>query len=506
MSKAVLYLRVSTLDQVENFSLATQERVCRAFCEREGFEVDRVFREEGESAKTAKRTELQAMLQYCGVEAKSRGITALVVHRVDRFARSVQDHVAIKAALKTCAVVLHSATEAFDQTPMGKFMETVMAAQAELDNDVRSARTKAGMQEGLSRGRWMWKAPLGYAKGDGQTVSLLPDPQVAPLVLLGFETMATGRSTRAEVLAELTSLGLVTRRGQPVTPQAFGKMLSNPLYMGRVVNEKWEVDVRGDFEPLVGADVFASVQEILRGRTSSKDSRTRDHPDFPLRRAVRCGPCTSPLTASWSRGRSGRYPYYHCPKKGCGGSNVRKERLEDLFLGQLESVTIRPEVFRLLAAVVEDAWKDRVRHALVAEKRLAERMRDLEVKRNRLVDAFLAGRGIDEETYENQTRRLDRDQREVRDRIEASRTPEIDFTQTVAFAQTLLSDLRGCWNRLDAEQKPRFVRALYPNGLTYLDDAIGTTQNPWWWGDFGAESDLGMAWAPPTGFEPVLPA
>jgi DNA invertase Pin-like site-specific DNA recombinase len=44
MTAALIYTRVSTIEQVENLSLDTQERECRAHCRREGLKVDRVFR------------------------------------------------------------------------------------------------------------------------------------------------------------------------------------------------------------------------------------------------------------------------------------------------------------------------------------------------------------------------------------------------------------------------------------------------------------------------------
>ncbi len=69
MSRAVLYVRVSNADQVDNYSLETQEKECRRYCERQGL-VDRIFREEGESAKTVNRTQLQEMLRYLGTNAK----------------------------------------------------------------------------------------------------------------------------------------------------------------------------------------------------------------------------------------------------------------------------------------------------------------------------------------------------------------------------------------------------------------------------------------------------
>ena len=504
MTQAVLYVRVSTLEQVDNYSLGTQERACRDYCAREGFEVDRIFREEGESAKTANRTQLRAMLNYCAVESKRRNIGVVVVYKVDRLARDVNDHATIRAVLKKHGIQMRAVAEAFDDTPAGKLVENMMAAVAQFDNDARAARTIAGMSEGLTRGRWMWKAPLGYVKGDRSSQSLVPDPVSAPLVRLAFERVASGRATRRDVLAEVTGLGLATLRGASVSLQSFGTMLSNPLYMGRIVVSKWGIDVAGDFEPLVSVDLFESVQAILKGRAPNKESRNRDHPDFPLRRAVRCGRCGTPLTASWSRGRSGRYPYYHCRKKGCGGTNVRKELLEGLFISHLEALSIRSEIFGLLDAVVEDAWKDRLRESLAAEKRLAARMSDLEVKRNRLVDAYLDGH-IDELTYKRQVIRLNEEEAQVKTQLDAAKPPEIDLTRTLAFAQTLLGDLPGCWNRLNWQQKPSFLWALYPTGLTYRDGSIGTAQTPWLLAQIGADHSEENGLAAPTGFEPVSP-
>src|SRR5882762_5776002 len=65
MVGAVIYVRVSTKEQTENLSLPTQLRACEEYCRREGYEVLERFTEQGESAKTAVRTELQKLLNYC---------------------------------------------------------------------------------------------------------------------------------------------------------------------------------------------------------------------------------------------------------------------------------------------------------------------------------------------------------------------------------------------------------------------------------------------------------
>src|SRR5262245_24322340 len=65
MVGAVIYVRVSDPRQAKNLSLGTQLSTCEDDCRREGFEVLHRFKEEGESAKTADRTELLKLLTFC---------------------------------------------------------------------------------------------------------------------------------------------------------------------------------------------------------------------------------------------------------------------------------------------------------------------------------------------------------------------------------------------------------------------------------------------------------
>jgi len=62
---AIIYIRVSTAEQVTNFSLPTQEKTCRQYCADNDLVVTRVFCDAGESAKTTDRTEFKKMLAYC---------------------------------------------------------------------------------------------------------------------------------------------------------------------------------------------------------------------------------------------------------------------------------------------------------------------------------------------------------------------------------------------------------------------------------------------------------
>ena len=66
IKRAVIYLRVSTEEQVDNYSLDTQEDICRKEALRRGYEIVMIFREEGRSAKTINgRPVLIQLIEYC---------------------------------------------------------------------------------------------------------------------------------------------------------------------------------------------------------------------------------------------------------------------------------------------------------------------------------------------------------------------------------------------------------------------------------------------------------
>ena len=166
VKQAVIYLRVSTEEQVENYSLDTQADICQREAERRNMVVTRVFREEGRSAKTIRdRPALLEMLAYC--RRHKREVDAVMVYRLDRISRQTADYLAIRRKLTECEVTLLSATEPTGNTPTEKFVETMLAGFAQMDNDVRSERTRNGLRARFLAGLHNATAPIGYKAQGG---------------------------------------------------------------------------------------------------------------------------------------------------------------------------------------------------------------------------------------------------------------------------------------------------------------------------------------------------
>ena len=465
MVGAVIYVRVSTKEQTGNLSLPTQLKACEEYCQRQGFEVLARFREEGESAKTADRTELQKLLQYCRLHKGQ--VQFVVVFNLTRFAREKYDHFALRALLKSLGISLRSATEPIDDTSTGKLMEGVLAAFAQFDNDVRSDRTRAGMRAALELGRWTFLAPLGYMNAPrAMGKSLIPDPERAPFVRRAFRNFATGQFTKEEVRKAVTALGLKTRRGQPVPSQTFDGMLRNRVYIAQVDVPDYGVSTRGDFESLVSEKVFYRVQAILDGRLEITAPRQRNDTDFPLRGYVRCEACGKPLTASWSKGRSDYYAYYHCGGR-CRAANISKAKLEELFVDELARLQPTVGFMRLVKDRVLHAWRELKADAKQRIVEVERKQKAIQQKLDRLDEAFLYERTIDIERYDRHRDKLREELTLVQMDRHATQLEELDVEGILAFAERVLPSASNLWVHASVNQKQRLQQLFFPEGVRF---------------------------------------
>ncbi len=164
MSAALIYLRVSTKEQaekgdsLEGYSIPAQREACLRYLAERGWDVADEFIDAGESARSADRPNLKAMLRRIA----EGDIAAVVVHKIDRLARNIEDHVAIRAALRKYGVQLVSVNENIEETASGKLVEGIHALMAEFYSANLALEVKKGMTQKAKQGQWPGKAPLGY--------------------------------------------------------------------------------------------------------------------------------------------------------------------------------------------------------------------------------------------------------------------------------------------------------------------------------------------------------
>jgi len=160
--KIAIYLRVSTEDQAkEGYSLEVQREYLEAFAQREGYEVFKVYCDDGISAYSTRRPALQQLL----ADAKAKRFELVLVHKIDRFSRNLKDLLMLVDELSSYGVGFKSATEPFDTTTSaGKLMFQQLGSFAEFERNRIAERVFPGMVKGVQQGNWQGArfAPYGY--------------------------------------------------------------------------------------------------------------------------------------------------------------------------------------------------------------------------------------------------------------------------------------------------------------------------------------------------------
>ena len=499
---AVIYCRVSSLEQADNFSIPRQERECRTYNDRRGLSTDRVFVDPGESATTIERPMFQEMLAYL---RKNRGrIGYVIVWNASRFSRNALDFALVWKQLTDCKVGLRSATEPIDETTIGRFSGLLSAALAELDNSNRADNTLGGMRSKIEGGGWAFRTPLGYVQQGSKRESRLAfDPARAPLIRQAFELIATGLHSQREVLDQLTTLGLRTRLGQPVPMQTFHSMLRNELYAGWIVVKPWNARVRGNFEPIVDQTLFLIAQEFLDGRRKTITPYQRNRDEFPLRTFVECGRCGTPITGYKARGHGGLYSYYKCRKKGCGGLSIRAEKLDATFVSYCDRLRIDTDYLMLFKHIAADAWRDFTSSAHAQEVTIEKRIRAASDRRQRVIDLFV-DRQLTPEVYAEQLGRVDAEIATDQQALAALRYDAIDADAAIDYALGLAAAPGQRWQSGSLSAKQRLQQVFFPKRLQFEDGEFRTSELGFLFKHLRANREPDSRLVAHTGFEPVL--
>ncbi len=463
----VLYTRVSTKEQVENFSLSSQEKVCREFAEKQGWNIIQIFQEEGESAKTADRTQLLKLLNYC---SKNKGnIDAVLIYKVDRISRNSADYQSIKATLSRYGVVIRAATETINETPQGKFMENVFAAIAQLDNDNRAERTRAGLKERVRQGLWAWAPPLGYKSGAS---CMVIDKEKAPFVRQAFELYATGNYSIKEIAGMFNKWEVKSKNGKKLLPQTVTKILENKLYMGIIEVNGWDGEVEGIHEKIITPELFYKAKAVREGKSVSAVPRLVNNPEFPLRGIARCSSCYKYLTGSKSSGRKQKYPYYHCI---CGGTRVRKEVLEEAFLYFLKQIQPNEEFIKIFNTLLVEVWKKKQNSKISELQKIDKNLFILNGMKNTLIQKNLNG-VIGDDDFKEQLDSI-KSQIKIKE-IERSdiREDETNIDYLISISEELFRKVSIVWLDAPFEQKLKFQNLLFPKGIVFKDENIGTEE------------------------------
>ncbi len=476
--RAILYLRVSTEEQVDNFSLGTQENICRQEAEKRGYEIVEVFREEGRSAKTiVGRPVLINLIEYC--RKNKNKIKAVFVYRLDRVSRITGDYLAIRKKLAENDVTIISATEPTGDGPTEKLVETILAGFAQLDNDIKSERARNGLRARYLSGLIVsGYAPLGYSKEAGYAVK---DPKKWDTVKRAWELMATGSKSLKEMAESMNEWGLRwDHKGKEykIRPQTANKIFRSKFYMGMMSSKTYKEEVRGQHVPMITEQVFYKVQAILDGRNVNQvalSKRSHARTDLPLRRIVRCDVCGTGLTGGWSQGRHKKYAYYRCSNKQCTTASIPIQDIEDSLLGKLKIITPKEKCLKLFINFMYKTYYERASRLHTIRHRADEEIERLQGVRRQLVQKNLSGVYSDE-VFKEQSAIIESQMTKAQIAKNDATFDDYNIDKVISFMKTILADLGETYKKSSLSQLKVLLGSIFPTGIAWNDKTGLNTQ------------------------------
>lgn len=376
------YARVSTENQLENYSIEEQTARLESYCAAKGWVLLHTYVDGGYSGGNTDRPALQQML----AQLRETPVDAVVVYKLDRLSRSQKDTLTlIEDQLLAHGTDFVSINENFDtSTPFGRAMIGILSVFAQLEKDQITERFTMGR---IGRGKAGYfhgggNPPTGYDYADGLlTVNQYEAMQVREV----FQLFLEGKSINA------IQRSLSARYTTKWSAAKVRNVLKNSVYIGKVHFMGQEYD--GVHEPLIDPALFQSANQLLCGmvRQEAKtvSQRTPFRAGYLLSGLVYCGRCGARYSAN--------HGYYKCYSRAksspqfvadpnCKNDNWEISVLDALVCQQVEALLSNP---RTVEQIMERAGAARTEPA--DKEGLRTACRELDRQMERLIELYQVG-------------------------------------------------------------------------------------------------------------------
>ena len=466
--EAVLYVRVSSKEQEQGFSIPAQRKLLTEYAVQHGLEVLREF-EDVETAKRAGRTAFGEMVAFLREASPPRPM--LLVEKTDRLYRNIKDWVTIDDLGVEVHLVKEAVILSQDSRSSEKFMHGIRVLMAKNYIDNLSEEVRKGMREKAEQGHWPAIAHLGY-RNNTTTRRIEIDPERGPLVAKLFEWYARGDVSLKELTRRAFSVGLTHNRSRSgprrMTKSEVHRLLRNPIYVGDFV---WNGKLyRGSHEPLVSRQLFDAVQDVFERANRPKYTKHR-HAFAGL---IACGICGCAMTAEVKKGR---YVYYHCTgfRGRCGNTYIREEELSKLFEHAVRRVQIPSEVAEGIAETLRSSQAEKERFHRTAVMQLQQRHLAVQGKLDRAYDDRLAG-NITDEMWTRKSQEWQRELEDIRRETSRHDRASADYSVTGSKILELAKNAHNLFIRQDSSEQARLLKILLSN-CTFDRGSLSPTYN-----------------------------
>lgn len=224
-----IYARQS-VDKKDSISIDTQIEACIRCCSGEY----RVYSDKGWSGKNLDRPQFQQLLK----DIKAGEITKLIVYKLDRISRSLNDFSNLMETFKKYGVEFASTVETFDtSTAIGRAMLGIIMVFAELERENILQRVKDNYYARGEKGLYLGGVPVfGFDKTptklDGIKTSVLtPNSDMATVEYI-FSAYRESGCSLGDIVRTLNEREIPSPAGTLWDSSKLSRLLRSPVYVG----------------------------------------------------------------------------------------------------------------------------------------------------------------------------------------------------------------------------------------------------------------------------------
>ncbi len=420
-----------------------------------------------------KRPGMVRLLSHLDANPNKRYV--VIFDDLKRYSRDTEFHLTLRREMMKRNAIRICLNFNFEDTPEGKFLETILAATGTLEREQNARQVSQKMIARMEQGFWVNRAPVGYKyqKSPRGGKELVFDEPVASILREALEGFACGRfDTQVEVQRFLESKPDYPKdmAGGKIRPMTITRLLKKSIYAGYVESKAWGVSLRpGQHEGLIS---FATHEKILHRLEVGGYAPARKDisEDFPLRGFVACGGCSQPLTAGWSKGKTKSYPYYLCQNKKCGdyGKSLPRAKVEGQFEDILKSLTPSQVMFKVIKSMIEQAWDQRKAQMEAVTAALGREAGKIEKDINEFLDRIVTTQNASViAAYENKIASLEREKLLVNEKLQKSRHPAKSKREVLELSLQFLSNPWKLWDSGSVILQKTVLRLAFDKRLEY---------------------------------------
>lgn len=370
----VAYCRVSTDKQDQLNSLATQKQFFVEYAEKNGHHLVKVYADEGISGtKTKNRKQFLQLMR----DARQKCFDMVVVKDISRFARNTVDLLQNVRQLKALGIETTFLTANMTVLGQSEFVLTVFGALAQEESANMSKRIKFGKHENAKKGK-VPNMVYGYDKIIGDYFNLTINDKESEVVKKIYHWYVHAGYGALKIANMLNEQGYVTKRNCKFSQNAICRILTNPIYTGKLINGKQEIsdfltgsrvdksmDEWNVFErpelAIIDENTFEQAQKILKSKKSAFNMKhERKSNRYLFSTLIKCKDC------GWSFRRVVRHYKNTYIRWVCSGHNGRGADSCPNAISLDEDELIQ-EIDAYLAEIIQDEKKlmNRVKRAFI---------------------------------------------------------------------------------------------------------------------------------------------